>query len=1700
MKTKYSSLILFILLASTLAAVISTHIYDGRANESNTSYYFAGNMKVFAVPSDHRVNLRGEANRDSNFKTMLSTDPIILNYLFYRLVSEIPSVSAPGSGQTTVYGKVMLYNDYARYSSALYVPGRSVYVGAYDMDSGEPYDKGYIYEDGSGSDTYLGSTRADTSGFFSITFSSDDGWLKGTQDVFLQFYADIAGVCVIVDSSGKIYEYRMRNDYSDTPDNAAVSLYVDGTQRTDKFGNILRMNDVDTVRYYTNSQGTVYYVLAGPTGEILSILLDAAYDFDSIEAEYNIPTATVWYPANTSADYGAVYYFNTTDRKIWAPGFFDVNYTQLLYAYGQFLLWYAYGQSLSFFEPVYNKSIRLDQWSAWVNGWAIFFAEWYIDKNDDNYFYNLQGLERIYDEDGSRDDDNLAWEVAALLWDLYDNVNDDQDGDGYGDEISVSLNQMWYVIKTYRPTNIQEFLDSLISYANLDRSVVWKVAWEHGINIDHEAPTRPSIYSYSPSANVWVNDSNIYISWTAAFDSVSGLDHYVVHAVNAETNEPYRDYIVNKSQTYWSIEDMPSGEWYFSVGAVDVAGNENTSTRIGPIKIDTLPPYPSDYSPDVGIEYYDNVSQDLVLWVRWRDGPSGIDKVYFRYKIGSEWSSWILATYDSSNDYYYVVIDEETWKSAGGDFLYWDSKAVDYAGNVEYLSSYFGTPYIKVFDDDSDVPSVQVLGRDIMDNSTDNYRVEIIAIDPSGIYNITFVIYFGDVANYTYYNNSIVWGADNHFFVDVPWDVWINYVEEPIYIDIYVWDNDNDWSGDHALAYLHVYYGYIYDDDIRPPVILNATFEEVGGSDGIIEADEASNLRIEAYDPSGVNYTVGLDWGTGVRYFDANPIFDNGTYAVLIIENIHLDVGGVNISIVISDLDRDRAHDFASGIDNRFGIEIPKEYVDIDLEDSEINVMYDDYVDIWYSLSRNDGGVVGLNGTNITIVVISEGQVIATYIETYSGSSSVFTFRPQDLNVTNGVLFIKIGVDSQDPYFYSDNATLWVYVWIYSEISMDIANTTPMFGQKILITVNLTKEDGSPLVGEWVKFYLLVGNDSIYIGSNSTDSGGIVRFYWIVSYGEGDYTIIARYDGSEIFYIYESQTQGSISIRKGYGFIEAYDSVLVYTDGGEISGYVNDSYGNPIPNANVSLYINVSGDLIYIDSNLTNSDGIVVFSLNEATEDLLGELGNYTFLLVLSGDDRFYGNEDWASLSYIEDDMGNAEIHAETSYVGWGDILQIMIYATDDEGFPITHGYLNISLVFDNGTLYLEKTLIVEEGIAYYEFNSTPIKPLAKLMVYVVVWSDYYRGIAEVAYRLLVVKEAGYVLLENVSNWTWHVEYNSSSQMEIKLIDDDGEQIYGYGTMIVDIEGYVLYNGTLRSISIEYPLLDLMPGTYYINIKIWSEYYDLPSHIKIALVIDPIQTTVSVLSYPEHVEYGDAIIMYAQVFSEAGNVVSDAVVAVFVESTNFSDYIGSFKANGSGVIVIAFNATYEPGLYTIKVEALASVLYGSSSTNTSIEITKEEVILEVSVSRNPHVGERAFVFVRVVDNDNDTVMGIPIGVYLGDKVLAETMVYGYVNISWIPEESGSKVLRVVILDNEYYQGDSFAKDVKIYGARTGSNSWIAIPIVATIILGGSGVGMFVRKRRLSEGIIEEEVEAGASASEEELSDVVEEFFEEFGEL
>lgn len=205
------------------------------------------------------------------------------------------------------------------------------------------------------------------------------------------------------------------------------------------------------------------------------------------------------------------------------------------------------------------------------------------------FSYDFESLQRCTDGSLNQFDDSNLTEgmLAAFLQDLTDTANDD-DPNGYNggeDVVTFSPQRVLQAQGIDDPLTPGGLIASLRSRNPEFKSEIWRAAANNRFDgVDQTAPTAVTgLTSLSHATSGDSPDGTVELVWNASSDTESAVDGYSVRVSSGGAQQP--DTVVETSATSWESADLAPGTYWFTVRAVDNAGNGGSHATFGPVVI-----------------------------------------------------------------------------------------------------------------------------------------------------------------------------------------------------------------------------------------------------------------------------------------------------------------------------------------------------------------------------------------------------------------------------------------------------------------------------------------------------------------------------------------------------------------------------------------------------------------------------------------------------------------------------------------------------------------------------------------------------------------------------------------------------------------------------------------------------------------------------------------------------------------------------------------------------------------------------------------------------------------------------------------------------------------------------------------------------------------------------------------------------------
>jgi hypothetical protein len=203
--------------------------------------------------------------------------------------------------------------------------------------------------------------------------------------------------------------------------------------------------------------------------------------------------------------------------------------------------------------------------------------------------YDFESVDKCYFADLDQFDDADLTEgmIAAFLQDVADGTNEEDPNGLPGglDAIDWSPQRLLQTQGIEDPLTSRQFIAALRARYPESSDAIWMAATNSRFEIlDNTAPsTVTGLTSTSHVTSGSSPDGTVVLVWNASSDDYSGVGGY---SVRVSANSPLTpDTTIETTTTSWTSADLAPGVYWFTVRAVDRAGNGGGQAAFGPVTI-----------------------------------------------------------------------------------------------------------------------------------------------------------------------------------------------------------------------------------------------------------------------------------------------------------------------------------------------------------------------------------------------------------------------------------------------------------------------------------------------------------------------------------------------------------------------------------------------------------------------------------------------------------------------------------------------------------------------------------------------------------------------------------------------------------------------------------------------------------------------------------------------------------------------------------------------------------------------------------------------------------------------------------------------------------------------------------------------------------------------------------------------------------
>ncbi|OYT38818.1 MAG: hypothetical protein B6U89_05235, partial [Desulfurococcales archaeon ex4484_58] len=295
---------------------------------------------------------------------------------------------------------------------------------------------------------------------------------------------------------------------------------------------------------------------------------------------------------------------------------------------------------------------------------------------------------------------------------------------------------------------------------------------------------------------------------------------------------------------------------------------------------------------------------------------------------------------------------------------------------------------------------------------------------------------------------------------------------------------------------------------------------------------------------------------------------------------------------------------------------------------------------------------------------------------------------------------------------------------------LSLEDVSVEFSDYVILSSKLVIDNGTPIEGEIVNFYIYRNGEWEFLGSITTDSSGVAELQWKVLVSPGTYQIKAVYSGSSEYK--PSETYATLTVYKEVSVINAYViGTIRYNDEAEILVELKDNDDTPIDNVYVKLYLLRGSNREYLGKALTDTDGYAIISFNAYMAP-----GTYTVEVVFDGNPYYTGSSKQLTITVKKE---ITEIHVSDIEVIYNETITLNARATDDEDHGLGGLTVKFYLYIDSQEVYVGEASTNSRGYVEIQYNQV-LEPGKYRYKVVLDETTYYLGSTNEAYLTIKCK------------------------------------------------------------------------------------------------------------------------------------------------------------------------------------------------------------------------------------------------------------------------------------------------------------------------------------------------------------------------
>ena len=348
------------------------------------------------------------------------------------------------------------------------------------------------------------------------------------------------------------------------------------------------------------------------------------------------------------------------------------------------------------------------------------------------------------------------------------------------------------------------------------------------------------------------------------------------------------------------------------------------------------------------------------------------------------------------------------------------------------------------------------------------------------------------------------------------------------------------------------------------------------------------------------------------------------------------------------------------------------------LADPSASVSYSDEVSIQTRLTDDEGNPIS-NKTIMFYIYYNESwQLIGSAVSDENGYAS----KPYSADIAPGDYQLKVMFEGDN--YYKSSEKIGILTILKETTELNLTSISVNYGDICNITAWLKDDEGNPLEGKTVNFYVYYNNSWRLIGSAITNENGRALISYTPDILPGDYQIKASFDGDD--YYGGSEFIGTLTVNKEITMLTDPSTGAIRYHNVTICTYLTDDEGNAIARRVVYFEYYDGSSWVLLSSSVTDETGRACITFNVTLEE-----GTYDLRVRFDGDNYYEPCSFTGTLTVTEAILIIEILNPiENSYVS---------------GTVTISAYANCSLGIDRVEFYIDDELIYVDYEEPFEYT-----------------------------------------------------------------------------------------------------------------------------------------------------------------------------------------------------------------------------------------------------------------------------------------------------------------------------------------------------------------------------------------------------------